>query len=164
LSVQSTAKRKSAPELSAKRPLTEQNLSAQPEDGRQRFVDTPLLIWRDPPYQVAKVPGVDGADLLDENASSLAQQFDLRTERRRPGAERGRRATSAASAARCRRRAALSRMALRMAVRRQTAFWCGPQHVPEAVGRSYPHTAKSFRPTAVTGASETACSLPLRIH
>jgi len=53
--------------------------SAQTEDGPQRLVDTPLLIWRDPSYQVAKPPGVDGAGLLDENAGSLAQQFYLRT-------------------------------------------------------------------------------------
>jgi hypothetical protein len=53
---------------------------AETEDGPQRFVDTPLLIWRDPSYQVAKPPGVDGADLLDENAGRLAQQFYLRTE------------------------------------------------------------------------------------
>jgi hypothetical protein len=55
-------------------------LLAETQDGPQRFVDTPLLIWRDPSYQVAKPPGVDSADLLDENAGRLAQQFYLRTE------------------------------------------------------------------------------------
>lgn len=66
-------------------------LLAETQNGCQSFVDTPLLVWGDPPHQVAKPPGVDGADLLDEDAASLAQQFYLRAEGRGPGTERRRR-------------------------------------------------------------------------
>jgi hypothetical protein len=65
-------------------------LLAETQNGRQSFVDTPLLVWSDPPDQVAKPTGVDGADLLDEDAASLAQQFYLGAERRGPGTERHR--------------------------------------------------------------------------
>ena len=41
------------------------------QHGRQSFVNAPLLIWSDPAHKVAKPAGVDGADLLDENARSL---------------------------------------------------------------------------------------------
>jgi hypothetical protein len=37
----------------------------------------PLLIWGDSSHQIAKPPNVDGADLPDENADSLAQQLYL---------------------------------------------------------------------------------------
>ena len=65
-------------------------LLAKPQDSRQRFVNAPLLIWGDPSNQVAKPPGVDSADLLDENAGSLAEQVYLWAERCWPGAQRGR--------------------------------------------------------------------------
>jgi hypothetical protein len=32
-----------------------------------------LLIWGDPPDQIAEASGVDGSDMLDQNASGLAQ-------------------------------------------------------------------------------------------
>jgi hypothetical protein len=47
-------------------------LLAETQNGRQSFVDAPLPVWGDPPHQVAKLAGVDGADLLDEDAASLA--------------------------------------------------------------------------------------------
>ncbi|HEX3921487.1 MAG TPA: hypothetical protein VHY31_04310 [Streptosporangiaceae bacterium] len=51
---------------------------AETQNSRQSFVDTPLLIRGDPPHKGVKLSGVDGADLLDQNAGGLApQQFYL---------------------------------------------------------------------------------------
>lgn len=63
-------------------------LLAESQDGRECFVDAPLLVWREPADEIAKAPGVDGADLLDEDASCLAEELYLRAERRGPGARR----------------------------------------------------------------------------
>ncbi len=42
------------------------------QDGREGFVDSPLLVWADPAHQIAEPSGLDRADLLDENTSRLA--------------------------------------------------------------------------------------------
>ena len=61
---------------------------AEPEDGQQGFVYSPLLFGADPAYQVSQPPGVDGPDLLHEHAGRLAKHVDLGAERRRPRALR----------------------------------------------------------------------------
>jgi hypothetical protein len=38
---------------------------AEPQDGREGFVDPPLLVWADPAHQIAQSSGVDRADLLN---------------------------------------------------------------------------------------------------
>ena len=38
---------------------------AQPQDGCEGFVDSPLLVWADPAHQFAQPSGVDRADLLN---------------------------------------------------------------------------------------------------
>lgn len=38
---------------------------AEPQDGREGFVDPPLLVWADPAHQIAQPSGVDRADLLN---------------------------------------------------------------------------------------------------
>jgi hypothetical protein len=38
---------------------------AEPQDGREGFVDSPLLVWTDPAHQIAQPSGVDRADLLN---------------------------------------------------------------------------------------------------
>ncbi len=63
----------------------------EPEDGGESFVDTPLLVGGDVAHQFAESPGVDCANLLDQNPGRLTQQFNLRAERRGPGAQRRRR-------------------------------------------------------------------------
>jgi len=40
-------------------------LLAEPQDGREGFVDSPLLVWTDPAHQIAQPSGVDRADLLN---------------------------------------------------------------------------------------------------
>ncbi len=65
-------------------------LLAEPKNGQQSFVDAPLLLRTDPADEVSEAAGVDCANLLDKNATSLAEQVDLRAERRRPCAMRGR--------------------------------------------------------------------------
>ena len=65
-------------------------LLAEAQNSRKSLVDAPLLVWGDPAHQVAKPSGIDGADLLDEDASGLAQQVYLWPERRGPGAQRRR--------------------------------------------------------------------------
>jgi hypothetical protein len=40
-------------------------LLAEPQDGREGFVDPPLLVWTDPAHQIAQPSGVDRADLLN---------------------------------------------------------------------------------------------------
>jgi hypothetical protein len=45
-----------------------------------------LLVWGDPADQIAQPTSINGADLLDQDASRLAEEFDLWAERRGPGA------------------------------------------------------------------------------
>jgi hypothetical protein len=52
-------------------------LLAETQNGRQSFIDAPLLVWGDPPHQVAKLAGVDGADLLDEDYRARQQLVGL---------------------------------------------------------------------------------------
>ncbi len=62
---------------------------AESQDGRERFVDAPLLFGGEPADQVAKPPGVNCADLLNQDAGGLAEHRDLRTERCGLSAMRG---------------------------------------------------------------------------
>jgi len=61
---------------------------AEPEDGHQGLIDTPLLLRARLAYQFAKPPRVDGADLLNQDTGGLTEQLDLRSERCRLGAAR----------------------------------------------------------------------------
>ena len=63
---------------------------AESQDGREGFVDAPLLFRGDPAYKISEPSCVDGSDLLDQDAADLIKQFDLGAERCRPGAVRGR--------------------------------------------------------------------------
>lgn len=65
------------------------DLSVEAEDGGERFVDAPHLFAGHVAHQVAEPLGVDGADLLDEDAGPLAGDVDLGPKRRRPGAAGG---------------------------------------------------------------------------
>ena len=38
---------------------------AEPQNGREGFVDPPLLVWADPAHQIAQPSGIDRADLLN---------------------------------------------------------------------------------------------------
>ncbi len=67
---------------------TGMRLLAEPENGQQSFVDAPLLLRTDPTDEVSEAAGIDCTDLLDEDASGLTQQVNLRTKRRGPGAVR----------------------------------------------------------------------------
>jgi hypothetical protein len=42
------------------------------ENGKQSFVDVPLLLRTDPAYEAAQAVRVHSADLLDKDASGLA--------------------------------------------------------------------------------------------
>jgi hypothetical protein len=64
-------------------------LLAEPKDGHEGLVDTPLLFWAHPADDFTEPSGVDGPDLLNQNTGGLPEQVDLGTERRRPGAARG---------------------------------------------------------------------------
>jgi hypothetical protein len=59
---------------------------SESKDGHEGLVDTPLLFWTYPAHEFAESPGVDGADLFNQDASGLPEQVDLGTERRRPSA------------------------------------------------------------------------------
>src|SRR6266487_2252719 len=59
---------------------------SEPEDGHHGLVDAPLLLRGHPAHQVTEPPSVHGSDLLNQDAGGLAEQFDLGTERGRPGA------------------------------------------------------------------------------
>ena len=57
-------------------------LLPEAENGQQSLVDAPLLLWSHPAHKVAQAACVDCANLLHEDAGDLAQQVDLRPERR----------------------------------------------------------------------------------
>lgn len=61
---------------------------AETQDGRQGFVDTPLLFGSDVTDQIAKPIRVDGTNLLDQHPGDLAEQIDFGAERRGPGTVR----------------------------------------------------------------------------
>lgn len=60
-------------------------ISVEAEHGGERFVNAPHLLGGHVAHQVAEPLGVDGADLLDEDAAPLARNVDLGPKRRRPG-------------------------------------------------------------------------------
>ncbi len=61
---------------------------AESQHRREGFVDAPLLLGGELADQVAKPSGVDGSDLFNQDADSLAEQFDFRAKRCCPGTER----------------------------------------------------------------------------
>lgn len=63
---------------------------AKAKDGREGFIDTPLLIRADSAYHVAKSSSVNCAHLLDQDTGGLTEQLDLGSERCGLGAERSR--------------------------------------------------------------------------
>lgn len=65
-------------------------LLPEPKNSQQSFVDAPLLLGSDPADEVSEAAGVDCANLLDKDATGLTEQVDLRAERCRPCAMRGR--------------------------------------------------------------------------
>ena len=67
------------------RPRWLSNVLAESQNGRESFVDAPLLFKGDPAHKVSKPSRVDGSDLLNQDAAGLVEQHDLRTERCRPG-------------------------------------------------------------------------------
>jgi hypothetical protein len=48
-------------------------LLAEPMDGHEGFVNTPLLFWAYPAYELTEPSGVDGSDLLNQHASDLPE-------------------------------------------------------------------------------------------
>ena len=54
---------------------------AEPKDGHQGLIDTPLLLRVHPAHEFTKPPGIDGTDLLNQDAGGLAEQVDLWAER-----------------------------------------------------------------------------------
>jgi hypothetical protein len=46
---------------------------AKAEDGREGFIDTPLLIWADSAYHLAQPSSVNRAYLLDQDTGRLAK-------------------------------------------------------------------------------------------
>jgi hypothetical protein len=62
---------------------------AESKDGDEGLVDAPLLFWSHLAHEVTEASGVDGADLLNQDANGLPEQVNLRAERRGPGATRG---------------------------------------------------------------------------
>jgi hypothetical protein len=61
---------------------------AESQDCHEGFVDAPLLLGGNSADYFAQPSRVDGADLLNQDPGGLTKQFDLRTERCRPGAVR----------------------------------------------------------------------------
>ena len=61
---------------------------AEPKDGHQGLIDTPLLLRAYPAHEFTKPPRVDRADLLNQNTGGLTEQLDLRSEGCRLGAAR----------------------------------------------------------------------------
>ena len=61
---------------------------AEPKDGHQGFINTPLLLRAYPAHEFTQPSCVDGAGLLDQDTGGLAKQLDLRAERCRLGAAR----------------------------------------------------------------------------
>src|SRR5215831_6495978 len=64
---------------------------AEPKDGHQGLIDTPLLLRAHPAHEFTKPSGVDGTDLLNQDAGGLAEQVDLGAERCRLSTARRRR-------------------------------------------------------------------------
>ena len=54
---------------------------ADPEDRHEGFVDAPLLLRGHSAHEFTELPGVDGADLFNQDAGGLAEQVDFRVER-----------------------------------------------------------------------------------
>src|SRR5215475_10253118 len=61
---------------------------SQPKDGHEGVVDAPLLLRAHIAHKLTKPSGVDGADLLNQDAGGLPEQVNLRPERRGPNAAR----------------------------------------------------------------------------
>jgi hypothetical protein len=61
---------------------------AEPKDGHQGLIDTPLLLRAHPAHEFAKPSRVDGAELFNQDTGGLAEQLDLGAERGRLGAAR----------------------------------------------------------------------------
>jgi hypothetical protein len=62
------------------------SLLAEPKDGHEGFVNTPVLLWAYPAYEFTGPSCADGPDLLNQDAGGLPEQVDLGTKRGRPGA------------------------------------------------------------------------------
>lgn len=60
----------------------------KPQDSYEGLVNTPLLLGGDPADQIAEPSRVDRAHLLHQDSGCIAEQLDLRAERRGLGAER----------------------------------------------------------------------------
>src|SRR5713101_7373378 len=52
------------------------SLLAESEDGGQRLVDAPLLVWADSAHQIAKPSCGDCSDLLNKNTGGPTEQLD----------------------------------------------------------------------------------------
>ena len=61
---------------------------AEPEDGHQGLIDTPLLLRAHPAHEFTQPSCADGADLLNQDTRGLTKQLDLGAERCWPGAAR----------------------------------------------------------------------------
>src|SRR5215813_3786236 len=61
---------------------------AEPEDGHQGLIDTPLLLRAHPAHEFTQPCCVDGTDLLNQDTGGLTKQPDLRAERCWLGAAR----------------------------------------------------------------------------
>ena len=61
---------------------------AEPKDGHQGLIDTPLLLRAYLAHEFTKPPRVDSADLLNQDTGGLTEQLDLGPERCRLGAAR----------------------------------------------------------------------------
>jgi hypothetical protein len=61
---------------------------AEPKDGHQGLIDTPLLLRAYPAHEFTKPSCIHGADLLNQDTGGLTKQLDLGAERCRLGAAR----------------------------------------------------------------------------
>ena len=61
---------------------------AEPKDGHQGLIDTPLLLRAYPAHEFTKPPRIDSAGLLNQDTGGLTEQLDLRSEGCRLGAAR----------------------------------------------------------------------------
>jgi hypothetical protein len=62
---------------------------AKTENRQERFVDSPLLLGRQPADQVSQAADVNGTHLLNEDSRVLPEYVYLWPERSKPGAARG---------------------------------------------------------------------------
>ena len=53
---------------------------AETEDGHQGLIDAPLLLGGHPGHEITKSSGINGTDLLDQDAGGLAEELDLGAE------------------------------------------------------------------------------------